>query len=34
MNDPAWQQVPDIAKKLIVTLAPRTIENRKYLDML
>jgi hypothetical protein len=33
MSDPGWQLVRDIAKKLLVTLAPRTIENRKYLNL-
>jgi hypothetical protein len=32
-SNPGWQLVRDISKKLIVTLAPRTIENRKYLNM-
>jgi hypothetical protein len=33
MSNPGWQLVRDIAKKLLVTLASRTIENRKYLNM-
>jgi hypothetical protein len=33
MSNPGWQLVCDIAKKLLVTLAPRTIENRKYFNM-
>ncbi len=33
MNNPRWQSVREIAKRLIVTLAPRTLENRKYLNM-
>jgi hypothetical protein len=33
MSNPEWQLVRDIAKKLIVTLAPRTVENRKFLNM-
>jgi hypothetical protein len=33
MSDSGWQLVRDIARKLLVTLAPRTIENRKYLNM-
>jgi hypothetical protein len=33
MSNPRWQLVRNIAKKLLVTLAPRTIENRKYLNM-
>ena len=33
MSNPGWQLVRDIANKLIVILAPRTIENRKNLNM-
>jgi len=32
MSNPGWQLVRDIAKNLIVTLAPRTEENRKYFE--
>jgi hypothetical protein len=32
MSDPGWQVVRDIAKKLLVTLASRTLENRKYFE--
>ena len=32
MSNPGWQLVRDIAKKLIVTLTPRTEENRKYFE--
>ncbi len=32
MSNLGWQLVRDIAKKLIVTLAPRTEENRKYFE--
>jgi hypothetical protein len=33
MSNPGWQPVRDIAKKLIVSLAPRTLENRKFLNL-
>jgi hypothetical protein len=33
MNNPRWQSVREIAKRLLATLAPRTLENRKYLNM-
>jgi hypothetical protein len=32
MSNPGWQSVRDIAKRLIVALAPRTEENRKYFE--
>jgi hypothetical protein len=32
MSDPGWQAVRDIARKLLVTLGPRTLENRKYFE--
>ena len=33
MSNPGWRLVRVIAKKLIVTLTPRTIENRKFLNI-
>ena len=33
MSNPGWQPVREIARKLIITLEPRTLENRKYLNM-
>lgn len=33
MSNPGWQVVRNIARKLIVTLAPRTLENRRFLKM-
>jgi hypothetical protein len=33
MSNPGWQLVRDIAKKLIESLEPRTLENRKYLNL-
>ncbi len=33
MSNPGWQLVRDIAKKLIVSLEPRNLENRRYLNM-
>jgi hypothetical protein len=32
MSNPGWQVVRDIAKKLLVILVPRTLENRKYFE--
>ena len=32
MSNPSWQAVRDIAKKLLVVLVPRTLENRKYFE--
>ncbi len=33
MANPEWQLVRDIAKELLIALAPRTLENRKFLNM-
>src|SRR5262249_28458006 len=33
MSNPGWQTVRDIARKLLVSLAARTLENRKYLKL-
>jgi len=33
MSNPGWQTVRDIARKLLVSLAPSTLENRKYLKL-
>lgn len=33
MSNPEWQLVREIAKKLMVILASRTLENRNYLNM-
>ena len=33
MNDQRWKLVREIAKRLIITLSSRTLENRKYLNI-